>query len=77
MLILLIISIHAKNVTCFRNDRWTDTDSFAEDANASDDLDTKSDVSDGRTTKSVESSMSSDFMYTSQAGGFGSKVLFQ
>ncbi|KAK1409647.1 hypothetical protein QVD17_36176 [Tagetes erecta] len=56
-----------------RNDRWTDTDSFAEDANAYDDLDTKSDVSDGRTAKSVESSMSSDFMYTSQAGGLGSK----
>ncbi|MFS8031041.1 hypothetical protein Hanom_Chr17g01541101 [Helianthus anomalus] len=47
-----------------RNDRWTDTDSFVEDANASDDLDTTSDVSDGRTTKSVESSMSSNFMYT-------------
>ncbi|KAM0023227.1 putative NT-type C2 domain-containing protein [Helianthus debilis subsp. tardiflorus] len=56
-----------------RNDRWTDTDSFVEDANASDDLDTTSDVSDGRTTKSVESSMSSNFMYTSQAGGPGSK----
>ncbi|KAI3799659.1 hypothetical protein L1987_34958 [Smallanthus sonchifolius] len=56
-----------------RNDRWADTDSFAEDANASDDLDTKSDVSDGRTTKSVDSSMSSNFMYTSQAGGHSSK----
>ncbi|KAI3793493.1 hypothetical protein L1987_36112 [Smallanthus sonchifolius] len=56
-----------------RNDRWADTDSFAEDANACDDLDTKSDVSDGRTTKSVDSSMSSNFMYTSQTGGHGSK----
>ncbi|XP_076957387.1 uncharacterized protein LOC143632848 [Bidens hawaiensis] len=56
-----------------RNDRWMDTESFVEDANASDDLDTKSDVSDSRTTKSVESSMSSNFMYTSQAGGLGSK----
>ncbi|KAK9061304.1 hypothetical protein SSX86_018484 [Deinandra increscens subsp. villosa] len=55
------------------NDRWTDADSFAEDANASDDLDTKSDVSDGRTTKSVESSMSSNFMYTTQTGGLGNK----
>ncbi|GJW71487.1 hypothetical protein Tco_0128404 [Tanacetum coccineum] len=52
-----------------RNDRWTDTDSFTEDANASDDQDITSDVSDGRIINSVESSMSSNFMYTSQAGG--------
>ncbi|KAL8193149.1 hypothetical protein R6Q57_027053 [Mikania cordata] len=55
------------------NDRWTDTDSFPEDANASDDLDATSDVSDARTTKSLESSMSSNFMYTFQAGGLGNK----
>ncbi|PWA78668.1 hypothetical protein CTI12_AA212490 [Artemisia annua] len=52
-----------------RNDRWTDTDSFTEDANASDDQDTTSDVSDGRIINGVESSMSSNFMYTSQTGG--------
>ncbi|XP_071705862.1 uncharacterized protein [Rutidosis leptorrhynchoides] len=52
-----------------RNDGWTDTDSFMEDVNASDDLDSASDVSDGKVNKSLDSSMSSNFMYTSQAGG--------
>ncbi|GKD92409.1 SNF1-like kinase [Tanacetum coccineum] len=52
-----------------RNDRWIDTDSFTEDANASDHQDTTSDVFDGSIIKSAESSMSSNFIYTSQVGG--------
>ncbi|KAL4576798.1 hypothetical protein LXL04_012898 [Taraxacum kok-saghyz] len=43
----------SKISTCFRNDRWIDTDSFTEDTNASDDLDATSDASDGRITKHV------------------------
>nr|XP_043634946.1 girdin-like [Erigeron canadensis] len=60
-------------LTNLRNDRWTDTDSFTEDANASDDLDTTSEVSDGRVTRSPESSVSNNFVYTSQAGGISNR----
>ncbi|GJS85896.1 monocopper oxidase-like protein SKU5 [Tanacetum coccineum] len=51
------------------NDRWIDTDSFTEDANASDHQDTTSDVFDGSIIKHAESSMSSNFIYTSPVGG--------
>ncbi|KAJ9540094.1 hypothetical protein OSB04_026600 [Centaurea solstitialis] len=68
-----ILQVEIQCLTPRSNLRWTDTDSFTEDANASDDLDNTSDASDGRITKSVGSSESSNFQYTSQAGGLGSR----
>ncbi|XP_024993901.1 restin homolog [Cynara cardunculus var. scolymus] len=68
-----ILQVEIQCLTPRANLRWTDTDSFTEDANASDDLDNTSDASDGRITKSLGSSISSNFQYTSQAGGLGSR----
>lgn len=68
-----ILQVEIQCLTPRPHMRWTDTDSFTEDANASDDLDNTSDASDGRITKSVGYSTSSNFQYTSQAGGLGSR----